>query len=142
MDAQFPDTPGILDGWKDIASYLGRSPRTVQRWERDLDLPIHRIPTLHGGAVVYALRAELDGWRSRQSVASLGQPGGATAAPVVETGVAPELAELPVARLAPDPPATAPGFLRRVANAAIPVWAALGLAGVAVLTFIALGSAR
>ena len=31
-----------LQGWKEIASELGRSVRTVQRWERTLGLPVRR----------------------------------------------------------------------------------------------------
>jgi hypothetical protein len=30
----------FLSGWKDIASYLGKGVRTVQRYERDLALPV------------------------------------------------------------------------------------------------------
>jgi len=50
-----------LDGWKDIASYLGKAERTVKRWERDRGLPVHRVP---GGArsSVYARPAELEEW--------------------------------------------------------------------------------
>jgi excisionase family DNA binding protein len=33
----------MLNSWKEIASYLGRGVRTVQRWERENDLPVHRI---------------------------------------------------------------------------------------------------
>jgi excisionase family DNA binding protein len=35
--------PPMLNSWKEIASYLGRGVRTVQRWERENDLPVHRI---------------------------------------------------------------------------------------------------
>jgi len=50
-----------LDGWKDIAAYLGKAERTVKRWEASRGLPIHRVP---GGAKasVYAYAAELDQW--------------------------------------------------------------------------------
>ena len=34
---------GRLDSWKEIAAYLGRGIRTVQRWEREEGLPVHRI---------------------------------------------------------------------------------------------------
>ena len=37
-----PDEPR-LDSWKEIAAYLGRGIRTVQRWERDEGLPVHRL---------------------------------------------------------------------------------------------------
>jgi hypothetical protein len=51
----------ILSGWKDIAKYLGRGVRTVQRYERELNLPIRRP---HGGVSgsVIAIKAELDAW--------------------------------------------------------------------------------
>lgn len=50
-----------LDSWKEIAEYLGRDVRTVQRWETDRSLPVHRLP---GGdkARVYALESELRAW--------------------------------------------------------------------------------
>ena len=31
-----------LDSWKEIASYLERTVRTVQRWEKKDGLPVHR----------------------------------------------------------------------------------------------------
>lgn len=50
-----------LDGWKEIAAYLRRSTRCVQRWERTEGLPVlrhqHRV-----GASVYAYRSEVDEW--------------------------------------------------------------------------------
>jgi 5-methylcytosine-specific restriction endonuclease McrA len=33
-----------LDSWKEIASYINRSVRTVIRWESQKSLPVHRIP--------------------------------------------------------------------------------------------------
>jgi hypothetical protein len=57
---------GRLDGWKEIASHLGRGVRTAQRWERELGMPVRRLDT--GGAeVVYALKEELDAWLLGQS---------------------------------------------------------------------------
>ena len=50
-----------LNGWKDIASFLGKGVRTVQRWERDYHLPVHRIGK-QGGEIVWASRQELDEW--------------------------------------------------------------------------------
>lgn len=52
----------ILTGWKDIANYLGKGVRTVQRYEREMGLPVHRP----AGAVV-AVQAELTDWVSRGS---------------------------------------------------------------------------
>lgn len=64
-----------LHGWKEIASYLGRGVRTVQRWERELGLPVYRFVT-KGSEVVYARRGELDAWMSSTERT---RAGGATA---------------------------------------------------------------
>ncbi|HEV2489798.1 MAG TPA: hypothetical protein VGT03_08315 [Candidatus Acidoferrales bacterium] len=57
---------GRLDSWKEIAVYLNRDLRTVQRWEEREGLPVHRH--LHGKqGSVYAFREEIDAWlASRQ----------------------------------------------------------------------------
>lgn len=56
-----------LDSWKAIAAFLGRTVRTVQRWEREERLPVHRH--VHGdGASVYAFPAELDRWRRSRTL--------------------------------------------------------------------------
>ena len=54
-----------LDSWKEIASYVKRGVRTVQRWERDSGLPIHRL-NRDKRSVVFAFRSEIDGWWSSQ----------------------------------------------------------------------------
>jgi len=55
-----------LDSWKDIAHYLNRSVRTVQRWEMLEAMPVHRH--CHGtGGSVYAYKQEVDAWRSSRS---------------------------------------------------------------------------
>ena len=54
-----------LNGWKEIACYMNRSVRCVQRWERNENLPVRR----HGhrrGVSVYALREELSAWWERE----------------------------------------------------------------------------
>ena len=52
-----------LDSWKEIAAYLGREVRTVQRWEKKEGLPVHRH--LHDKlGTVYAYKSELDAWRN------------------------------------------------------------------------------
>jgi hypothetical protein len=53
----------ILCGWKSIAKFMGRKIRTVQRYERELDLPIRR-PGRTLRASVLAVKAELAGWVS------------------------------------------------------------------------------
>jgi len=51
----------ILNGWKAIASHLGKGVRTAQRYERELGLPIRRPAGKSQGSVL-ATKAELDGW--------------------------------------------------------------------------------
>lgn len=51
----------ILSGWKDIANYLGKGVRTVQRYEEELRLPVRRPAGKARGAVV-ATKSELDAW--------------------------------------------------------------------------------
>jgi Tol biopolymer transport system component len=59
-------TPRRLDSWKEIASHLGRGVRTIQRWEREEGLPVHRLAHAKRGSV-YADQGELNAWwESRQ----------------------------------------------------------------------------
>ncbi len=64
-----------LEGWKAIARFLGRGVRTVQRWERTLNIPIYR----HGEAgrsPVHASCVELRRWtESRWGGEPPGRPG-------------------------------------------------------------------
>jgi PAS domain-containing protein len=54
-----------LNSWKEIADYLGRSVRTVQRWEARYGLPVrHRAGKRTS---VFALEAELDSWLQTRS---------------------------------------------------------------------------
>jgi TolB-like protein len=73
-----PSTTGDrLDSWKEIAAYLGRSERTVRRWEEKEGLPVRRLHHEQRGSV-YAYRAELDAWmESRQQ----GEPAEASGPP-------------------------------------------------------------
>jgi len=50
-----------LDSWKEIASHLKRTVRTVQRWERHEGLPVHRHFHQRANSV-YARKSELDEW--------------------------------------------------------------------------------
>ena len=56
-----PVEPDHLNGWKEIASFLGKGVRTVQRWEREYGLPAHRLGR-QGGEIVWASRRELGEW--------------------------------------------------------------------------------
>jgi phage terminase Nu1 subunit (DNA packaging protein) len=51
----------VLNSWKEIAAYLGRGVRTVQRWERELGLPVRR-PRGRERSAVIALTPDLDRW--------------------------------------------------------------------------------
>lgn len=51
----------ILNSWKEISQYMNRGIRTVQRWERELGLPVRR-PRGKGRSAVIAVRSELDQW--------------------------------------------------------------------------------
>ena len=48
-----------LRSWREIAGYMNRGIRTVQRWEKLLDLPVHRLAAK---AEVFAFSAEVDAW--------------------------------------------------------------------------------
>ncbi len=54
-----------LNGWKEIAAFFGKGVRTVQRWEREMALPVHRLPGPRSD-IVYALPSELRAWRLEQ----------------------------------------------------------------------------
>ena len=53
--------PERLESWKEIAAYLGREVRTVQRWASERGLPVHHLP---GGPRprVFSVKSELDAW--------------------------------------------------------------------------------
>lgn len=62
-----------LDSWKEIASYLGREVRTVQRWEKRECLPVHRH-FHHRIGSVFAFKTEIEKWRKDRSA----EPGALT----------------------------------------------------------------
>jgi Tol biopolymer transport system component len=63
------ETGERLESWKEIANFLGRGVRTVQRWEEVEGLPVHRH--VHGrGGTVFAYKAEVRQWyEHRESLA-------------------------------------------------------------------------
>jgi hypothetical protein len=74
----FPATGGllvseILNTWKDIAAYLGRGVRTVQRWERFLGLPVRR-PYGRKRSTVIAIASEIDAWLTRAGTLDAPEP--------------------------------------------------------------------
>src|SRR5882724_5497365 len=54
-----------LESWGEIATYLRRDIRTVQRWEHDYRLPVRRLVIGKMGQV-YAYRSELDRWMKQR----------------------------------------------------------------------------
>jgi hypothetical protein len=51
----------VLTCWKDIANYMGKGVRTVQRWEQEFGLPVRR-PLGSNKKAVLARPADLDAW--------------------------------------------------------------------------------
>ena len=51
----------VLSSWKDVAAHMGKSVRTVQRWEAELGLPIHR-PNGRQQRIILAYPDELKRW--------------------------------------------------------------------------------
>ena len=56
-------TPGgrVFSSWKEIATFLGKGVRTVQRWEKTLGLPVRR-PNGAASNVVVATESDLRRW--------------------------------------------------------------------------------
>jgi predicted esterase len=64
----------VLESWKAIASYLGRTEKTCRKWELELGLPIHRLedsPKAH----VFAYAEEVDLWREEMLQAEKSRTG-------------------------------------------------------------------
>ena len=95
-----------LDSWKEIAAYLKKEVRTVQRWEKSLDLPVRRLAHGKQGSV-FAYKSELDAWwqlsqsklvnEERESDAGAGSSDSnvAVSVPVVDQPDKPEEDETP-----------------------------------------------
>jgi tetratricopeptide (TPR) repeat protein len=65
----------ILDGWKAIATYLGRTGKTCRNWEHELGLPVHRLDD-STSAHVFAYTDELDRWRKEKLETAKNHPAG------------------------------------------------------------------
>jgi hypothetical protein len=57
-----PEESAVLSSWKDIARYMGKGVRTVQRWERHLGLPVRRPNGASHKSAVLLDRSDLDAW--------------------------------------------------------------------------------
>jgi hypothetical protein len=75
----------VLNSWKEIATYMGRGVRTVQRWERELGLPVRR-PRAKSRSAVIALAADLDEWLHRAPVGFGPDTNGNGAKPLLRAG--------------------------------------------------------
>jgi len=69
----------VLTSWKDIAHYMGKGVRTVQRWEQDFGLPVRR-PLGSSKKAILARPGDLDAWvalrcSSRSELAVLDRAG-------------------------------------------------------------------
>lgn len=93
---------GSLNSWKQISHYLDRGVRTVQRWERDLGLPVHRVGR-GPRSPVHAFPAELRAWLLRADRAPgstslqdghAPHPNGADRSPLTDHPSSPELQSL------------------------------------------------
>ena len=78
-----------LNSWKEIAAYLDRDPRTVQLWEKNEALPVHRIAH-RARASVYAFTDEIDAWLLARSRAAAVEPD-----PAPEAAASPETLPIP-----------------------------------------------
>lgn len=71
-------TSGRLSSWDEIALYLGRGRRTVQRWHSTLELPVHKVNAT-ARSKVFAYKAEIDRWlemRAERDRVEIPAPGG------------------------------------------------------------------
>jgi hypothetical protein len=87
----------LLNSWKEIAAYVHRGVRTVQRWERELQFPVRR-PRGHSRSPVIAFSDDIDQWLSQCPTSEIP----CSAAPRVQFSI--QRWDLQVGRLPGDPP--------------------------------------
>jgi hypothetical protein len=121
-----PAATDRLSGWKDIATFLGKGVRTVQRWEKEFGLPVHRLGK-DGGEIVLASKHEIEQWLETWTHRSR-HPG----TPTTRTTTGTPVAE-PAPPVSPAPVATPPRARSRERRA--PRWG-LALAGVLLTTVV------
>ena len=123
-DSIGPIGAGTLNGWKDIAGYLGKSVRAVQRWERHFGLPVHRIKT-PTGQVVYSFQSEIDAWRTRMdSPTTSGEPVDAT---TTDSSANPEI-DIGAEESVPGPPTPQRRRTTQIRSLLLAGWAVLAIA--------------
>ncbi len=63
----------VLQTWKEISEYVGRTERTVRRWEQQFGFPVHR-PSGRSRSSVMALTQEIREWtRGKPSLVEIRQ---------------------------------------------------------------------
>jgi hypothetical protein len=84
----------LLNSWKEIATYVDRGVRTVQRWERDFHLPVHR-PSGQRRSAVLAFSDEIDHWLAATPLTNFAEPARKSfAEPARKRGLPPRTREL------------------------------------------------
>ncbi len=116
-----------LESWKEIAGFFDRDEKTVRRWEKDLGLPVHRLPGVSKGRV-YAFAHELKEWSNRPRESKLE----VAAESFTETIASPLPVVVPAAPSLSPMPTGPSGNLRPVRVASIAVLAVI-------LTVLAIG---
>ena len=128
-NASRPDRGGLLNSWKEIATYLNRSIVTVRRWEKKEALPVHRDKKAKS-VTIRAYQSELDQWSRAREKEEQAEAGGAPRVPLeaapateldaaleAESGLETALAEPPdpepAAEAEPDAPAEMPSSGRQ-----------------------------
>jgi len=61
-----------LESWGEIATYLRRDVKTVQRWEKRSGLPVYRLVAGRRHPSVYAFREELNRWQAESTLTDSG----------------------------------------------------------------------
>jgi|SRR5579872_578707 len=84
--------PRVLKSWKDIATYMKVGTSTVQRWERNLGLPVRR-PGGKSGTAVVAFSNEIDWWLKTSHGAKRSGQAPEPDFPCVSNPASPELLE-------------------------------------------------
>ena len=81
MQSNGTHEPLLLTCWKDIARYMGKGVRTVQRWEQKLDLPVRRPQGNAYKSAVVARPQDLDQWLTSRWSRRNGETTGRSSSP-------------------------------------------------------------
>ena len=76
----------VLQSWKEISAYVGRTDRTLQRWERKFGFPVHR-PAGKSRSAVIAVASEIDEWMRATPLLQEAREAASQTTPVRDHGV-------------------------------------------------------